>query len=109
MCVQYKAGYQRNLAAVTGGGDEVLRAELEEAVWTRVRLEWQVQAAEDKLQKYQQHALEAEDAIATTAAALLHQGNSPLMNIIIAQPLCLALCLAGQAIIWLVSESSSNS
>ena len=64
VCVQTKAICQSELAAYTGGDEE-----------ERAELEWYVQDAEDKLQHYQHQTLQAEVAIATTAAALLHQGN----------------------------------
>ena len=66
MCVQWKADRQRALADYSGGDEE-----------ERAVLEWEVQYDEDILQSTKQEALQIEVAIATTAAALLPQGNSP--------------------------------
>ena len=59
-----KAGCLSDLAALTGG-DEGVRAELERIV----------QDAKDSIQHGKQQSQQAEVALATTAAALLHQGN----------------------------------
>ena len=66
VCVQRKADSQRALADYSGGDEE-----------ERAQLEMNVQRAEDYLQSNKQEALQTEVDIATTAAAILPQGNSP--------------------------------
>ncbi len=74
VCVQGLAKRQRELADPSTS--ERRRAGLEE----------EVQEDEDRIQDYKQQLVETEAALATTAAALLHQGNShddvTVMNII---------------------------
>ena len=95
VCVQEIAGYQRELADPSTS--EERRAELEELV----------QVNEGIIQINKQRLVSTEAELASTAAALLHQGNShddiTVMNIIKTRPMAfqsiswqraLSLCLA---------------
>ncbi len=74
VCVQDIAECQRLLA--------VPSTSKERRAWLERRVQWD----EDWIQRNKQQLVEAEAALATTAAALLHQGNShddvTVMNII---------------------------